>query len=180
MLRVVPFRLFLSSVFNSHFPKPLFPSHLSLPALCKIMVIKYLMIICLVFGGISPLNLYAGEKTNLSNSFIGAWDSRIDFDNGLSVYMSILYKDNGTCKTYVEYTLKESSTIYAKADVEEIWEIKGDEIHYKVVSSTNERIFQVGYESKAKIISIAEKVITLIGFHRDDTLKDKEYKIIRK
>jgi hypothetical protein len=135
------------------------------------------MLFYIVIVMFQSLTLDAGEAY-LFERFIGAWESTTNHSNGTSVYMDVLYKDDGSCSTYVEFTIKNSLTLYA--DVEELCEISDDLLNCKVVSSTNKELFKVGEESKAKIISITENTITLKEIRCDGSLGNTEWKLIRK
>jgi hypothetical protein len=84
---------------------------------------KILVVLYIVIAVFQSLTLQAGEA-NRSEHFIGSWESITNHSNGTSVYMDVLYKDDGTCSTHVEFTIKNSLTLYA--DVEESWEINDD------------------------------------------------------
>ena len=138
---------------------------------------KYSYIFLCSFILLVAVNIEA-KNADLAESFIGEWETNVENANGTRVFMSAIYKVDGTCMTHVEFTIK--NTLTTKADIEEVWEIIDDTIQYRITKSNNSELYEVGHESKVKIISVKEDVITLQNTNCDDFSSNTIFQLLRK
>lgn len=138
--------------------------------MCVFNMKKFKVIITILIAICSFSNSFGMD---LKDMLIGQWTVNTSFSNGVSNYMDVLYKENGLCETYLEFTIKQSHTL--KANVKERWWIEGDRLFSKVIESSNPELIKIGKKSEVKIIYAEHDIIRL-----KDKFHSTEYELIRK